>query len=170
MQNRPKCHTNLMRNQIWSPSAVKNTSTALLDPWSFIHALMGVFQFWLLPPVWRTSIPYQRGVILNTVAHILFEVVERLPFSIAFLKRLEPEYEGDTLLNSFGDVCCAMAGYSVAWGVWQFLPLGTVCFAIVLLVIHILFYPSLPFSPEVTQEEQQFYLTRIRRFFFERGV
>ena len=141
---------------------MQGTSVALFDPWSFVHVAMGTIQFFLFPPPWlNLAIPFGQLLALNVAIHAVFEIIERLPCAIKCLRALEPEYVGDTVLNSTGDVLCASVGYSLAFALWRVNEWIVYALPIVFLAIHILFYPAMPFGPEQDPAQIMFYLNRL---------
>src|SRR5262249_23881327 len=85
------------------------------DPYSFTHILHGFLYFWLIALLF----PRLRGawqLWLAVVAGTLWEVFENSNFII---QRYRAEtaslgYEGDTIVNSLGDVLCAIVGFLIA--------------------------------------------------------
>jgi hypothetical protein len=90
-------------------------SQQLFDPYSFTHVLHGFMFFWLiawlarrLRPVWQLS--------LAIAVEALWEVFENTNFII---ERYRSEtaalgYNGDTVVNSFGDILCCLVGFMIA--------------------------------------------------------
>ena len=107
--------------RVWSGDTCSSTnSQQLFDPYSFTHILHGFLLFWLvalsargikarqLAPAWQ--------LWLALTLEAAWEVFENTPFVI---ERYRAEtaalgYTGDTIVNSFGDVTCAVAGFLVA--------------------------------------------------------
>jgi len=107
--------------RVWSGDTCSSTnSQQLFDPYSFTHILHGFLLFWLvalsargikarqLAPAWQ--------LWLALTLEAAWEVFENTPFVI---ERYRAEtaalgYTGDTILNSFGDVTCAVVGFLVA--------------------------------------------------------
>lgn len=90
-------------------------SQHLLDPYSFTHVLHGFLFFWLLN--WLAPQQSKRWQLaLAAVAEGLWEVFENTNFVI---DRYRTEtaalgYNGDTVINSFGDLGCCLAGFLIA--------------------------------------------------------
>jgi hypothetical protein len=78
---------------------IKNSS--LFDPWSLAHVIGGGLQAECIP----------LGFCINLLLHIAFEVIENM-FPEAWPSRV---YEGDTVLNSIGDVIA----FAVGWVIWS---------------------------------------------------
>ena len=107
--------------RVWSGDTCSSTnSQQLFDPYSFTHILHGFLLFWLvalsargikarqLAPAWQ--------LWLALTLEAAWEVFENTPFVI---ERYRAEtaalgYTGDTIVNSFGDVTCAVVGFLVA--------------------------------------------------------
>jgi len=92
-----------------------SNSQQLFDPYSFTHVLHGFLLFWLVALVLRRAAPaWQLWLALTLEA--AWEVFENTRFVI---DRYRAEtaalgYTGDTIVNSFGDLTCAVAGFLVA--------------------------------------------------------
>jgi hypothetical protein len=92
-----------------------NNSQHFLDPYSFTHVLHGFLYLWLLALIasrmsgrWRFCV----AVILAC----LWELLENSDFII---NRYRTEtaalgYQGDTVVNSLGDILCCAAGFVIA--------------------------------------------------------
>lgn len=106
--------------QLWSGNICSSdNSQHFLDPYNFTHVLHGFLFFWLvallvkfllkrLRPAWQ--------LILAVAVEALWEVFENTNFII---DRYRAEtaalgYNGDTVVNSFGDILCCLLGYLVA--------------------------------------------------------
>ena len=91
-----------------------SNSQQLFDPYSFTHILHGIVLFWVVALLWR-----KRPLTQLTLALVLeaaWEVFENTSFVI---NRYRAEtaalgYTGDTIVNSLGDLTCALVGFLVA--------------------------------------------------------
>ena len=101
---------------IWAGKVCSaENSQQLFDPYSFTHVLHGFMFFWLiawlaprLRPAWQLS--------LAIAVEALWEVFENTNFII---ERYRSEtaalgYNGDTVVNSFGDIFCCLIGFLIA--------------------------------------------------------
>jgi hypothetical protein len=120
--------------RVWSGDTCSaSNSQQLFDPYSFTHVLHGVALFWLVALVARRIAPaWQLWLALTLEA--AWEVFENTPFVI---ERYRAEtaalgYTGDTIVNSFGDLACALVGFLVAR------QLGAVRAVIVFLVLEVI--------------------------------
>jgi hypothetical protein len=102
--------------KIWiSDTCSSNNSQQLADPYSFTHILHGFLLFWVVLLLFRKLAPaWQLGLALALEA--AWEVFENTPFVI---DRYRAEtaalgYTGDTIVNSFGDLACALLGFLIA--------------------------------------------------------
>jgi hypothetical protein len=107
--------------RVWSGDTCSSTnSQQLFDPYSFTHVLHGFLLFWLVALIarslkaWQLAPAWQLWLALTLEA--AWEVFENTPFVI---ERYRAEtaalgYTGDTIVNSFGDVTCAVVGFLVA--------------------------------------------------------
>lgn len=108
--------------RVWSGDTCSATnSQQLFDPYSFTHVLHGFLLFWLVALVargikraWQLAPAWQLWLALTLEA--AWEVFENTRFVI---DRYRAEtaalgYTGDTIVNSFGDVTCAVVGFLVA--------------------------------------------------------
>jgi len=92
-----------------------NTSQQLLDPYSFTHVLHGFLFFWLItllfkrmPSVWQ----FWLALLLESA----WEVLENTSFVINKYRTETAAlgYQGDTIVNSLGDLACALIGFLIA--------------------------------------------------------
>lgn len=102
--------------RVWSGQVCSaNNSQHLLDPFSFTHLLHGFLFFWLI--AWllaRLSGGWQ--LALAVAVEACWEVFENTNFII---DRYRSEtaalgYNGDTVVNSFGDIVCCLLGFLIA--------------------------------------------------------
>jgi len=120
--------------RVWSGDTCSSTnSQQLFDPYSFTHVLHGFFLFWFVVLVARRVAPvWQLWLALTLEA--AWEVFENTRFVI---DRYRAEtaalgYTGDTIVNSLGDLTCAVVGFLVAR------QLGAVRAVIVFLVLELI--------------------------------
>ena len=97
-----------------------NNSQQLFDPYSFTHVLHGFLFFWLVLLLFKRLGPSWQ-VVVALVLEAAWEVFENTPYVI---NRYRTEtaalgYQGDTVVNSFGDLTCAVVGFLLArWLGW----------------------------------------------------
>ena len=113
--------------EFWtSDTCSANNSQQLFDPYSFTHVLHGVLFFWLIALVFRRMAPGWQ-LLLALLLEAAWEVFENSSFVIDRYRTATAAlgYQGDTIVNSFGDLICAMAGFLIArhLGVWRSLML-----------------------------------------------
>lgn len=90
-------------------------SQQLFDPYSFTHVLHGFLLFWLTALVFRSSSSaWQLSVA--AILEALWEVLENSRFIIDRYRAQTAAlgYEGDTIVNAFGDLFCAVIGFLIA--------------------------------------------------------
>ena len=102
--------------QLWSGQICSaNNSQHFLDPYSFTHVLHGFLFFWLI--AWLLSrLRSSWQLALAVAVEAGWEVLENTNFII---DRYRSEtaalgYNGDTVVNSFGDILCCLIGFVVA--------------------------------------------------------
>ena len=102
--------------RVWSGDTCSaSNSQQLFDPYSFTHILHGFALFWIVTLLLRRARPaWQFWLALTLEA--AWEVFENTSFVI---NRYRAEtaalgYTGDTIVNSFGDVTCAVVGFLIA--------------------------------------------------------
>jgi Protein of unknown function (DUF2585) len=105
--------------RIWSGQICSaDNSQHFLDPYSFTHVLHGFLFMWLivwvLRPLRRLRGSWQ--LVLAMAIEGAWEVFENTNFVI---ERYRSEtaalgYNGDTVINSFGDLLCCLLGFVVA--------------------------------------------------------
>jgi uncharacterized membrane protein YjdF len=108
-----------------------SNSQQLFDPYSFTHVLHGFLLFWLIALLFRKTLAPSWQFVLALALEAAWEVFENTRFVI---ERYRAEtaalgYQGDTVVNSFGDLTCAAFGFLVArrlglgWSIFVFLLL-----------------------------------------------
>lgn len=102
--------------EIWtSDTCSSNNSQHLFDPYSFTHLLHGFLFFWLATLLFKRFTPgWQLWIaLLLESAWEVFEnsrfVIERYRTATAALG-----YQGDTIVNSIGDLMWAVGGFLIA--------------------------------------------------------
>jgi hypothetical protein len=102
--------------RVWSGDTCSATnSQQLFDPYSFTHILHGFVLFWIVTILLHRAKPaWQLWLALTLEA--AWEVFENTQFVI---DRYRAEtaalgYTGDTIVNSFGDLTCALVGFLIA--------------------------------------------------------
>jgi len=92
-----------------------NTSQQLLDPYSFTHILHGFLFFWLIALLFR-RMPGTWQLWLALLLESAWEVCENTAYVINKYRTETAAlgYQGDTIVNSLGDLTCALIGFLVA--------------------------------------------------------
>ena len=92
-----------------------NTSQQLLDPYSFTHVLHGFLFFWLITLLFK-RMPRAWQFLLAMLLESAWEVFENTSFVINKYRTETAAlgYQGDTIVNSLGDLACALLGFLVA--------------------------------------------------------
>jgi len=92
-----------------------NTSQQLLDPYSFTHILHGFLFFWLIALLFR-RMPGTWQLWLALLLESAWEVFENTAYVINKYRTETAAlgYQGDTIVNSLGDLTCALIGFLVA--------------------------------------------------------
>ena len=125
---------------IWiSDWCSSNTSQQLLDPYSFTHILHGFLFAWLMLLLFRrVSGAWQFWLAL--LLECAWEVFENTSFVINKYRTETAAlgYQGDTIVNSLGDLGCALAGFLIAQklGLWRSLIVFVLVEVILTLWIH----------------------------------
>ena len=116
-----------------------NTSQQLLDPYSVTHVLHGFLFFWLIALLFK-RMPRAWQLLLAMLLESAWEVFENTSFVI---NRYRTEtaalgYTGDTIVNSLGDLACALIGFVIArqLGVGRSLVVFVLIEAILIFWIH----------------------------------
>jgi hypothetical protein len=92
-----------------------NNSQHFLDPYSFTHVLHGFLFFWLI--AWlvpRLNSSWQ--LTLAIAVEAAWEVFENTNFIIERYRTATAAlgYNGDTVVNSLGDILCCIVGFMIA--------------------------------------------------------
>ena len=92
-----------------------NTSQQLFDPYSLTHLLHGFLFFWLIAVLFR-RMPRLWQLWLALLLESAWEVFENTSFVINKYRTETAAlgYQGDTVVNSLGDLACALIGFIVA--------------------------------------------------------
>ncbi len=120
------CGFRLWTSDAWSSS----TSQNLGDPYSFSHVLHGLLFYWGLSVLAR-KLPLRHRMVLAVLLEVAWEIFENTPYVIGRYRTATAslQYQGDSVLNSLGDVFSAMFGFWVAarlpwkWSVVAFVAL-----------------------------------------------
>jgi hypothetical protein len=101
--------------EIWtSDTCSSNNSQQLFDPYSFTHVLHGFLFFYLIALVFRRL---ARGwqLVLALALEAAWEVFENSSFVIDRYRTATAAlgYQGDTVVNSLGDLACAVIGFLI---------------------------------------------------------
>jgi hypothetical protein len=92
-----------------------DNSQHFLDPYSFTHVLHGFLFFWLIAWLLPRLKPLSQ-LSLAVAVEALWEVFENTNFIIERYRTATAAlgYNGDTVLNSLGDIVCCLLGFLVA--------------------------------------------------------
>jgi hypothetical protein len=116
-----------------------NTSQQLLDPYSLTHVLHGFLYFWLISLLFK-RLPRGWQFWLALLVESAWEIFENTSFVINKYRTETAAlgYQGDTIVNSLGDLGCALIGFVVArrLGVRRSLIVFVVIEVILTLWIH----------------------------------
>ena len=126
--------------EIWtSDTCSSNNSQQLLDPYSFTHVLHGFLFFYLVTLVFK-RLARSWQLVLAIALEAAWEVFENSSFVIDRYRTATAAlgYQGDTVVNSVGDLLCAVIGFLIArqLGVRRSLILFVLIEVILLLWIH----------------------------------
>jgi hypothetical protein len=104
------------RVDIWAGNTKSSdNSQHLLDPYSITHVEHGLLFYaalvWILP-----RLPLAWRLVIAVAVEALWEIVENSAYVIQRYREatLALGYEGDTIVNSMGDVVCMMLGFWLA--------------------------------------------------------
>ena len=91
------------------------TSQQLLDPYSFTHILHGFLFFWLITLLFK-RMPRSWQFWLALLLESAWEAFENTSFVINKYRTETAAlgYQGDTIVNSLGDLACALLGFLIA--------------------------------------------------------
>jgi hypothetical protein len=101
--------------EIWtSDTCSSNNSQQLFDPYSFTHVLHGFLFFYLILLLFRRLAPGWQ-FLLALALEAAWEVFENSSFVIDRYRTATAAlgYQGDTVVNSAGDLACAVIGFLV---------------------------------------------------------
>ena len=104
------------RIHLWvSDICSSNNSQQFLDPYSFTHILHGFLLFWIISLLFR-RLPLEWQISLALVCEAAWEAFENTPYVINRYRTATAAlgYQGDTVLNSLGDLTCAFIGILIA--------------------------------------------------------
>lgn len=102
----------LWSSDVWS----SDNSQHWFDPYSFSHVLHGFIFFWLL--AWLLPrLPLSWQLWLALVIEALWEIFENSAFVINRYREATAAlgYQGDTVINSLGDIIACGIGFAIAW-------------------------------------------------------
>lgn len=98
-----------------SDTCSSNNSQHLLDPYSFTHVLHGFLFFYLVALVFK-RLARSWQFVLAIALEAAWEVFENSSFVIDRYRTATAAlgYQGDTVVNSVGDLLCAVIGFQIA--------------------------------------------------------
>jgi uncharacterized membrane protein YjdF len=102
--------------EIWtSDTCSSNNSQQLFDPYSVTHVVHGFLFFYLVVLVFR-RLAGGWQVLLTLALEAAWEVFENSSFVIERYRTATAAlgYQGDTVVNSIGDLACALIGFLIA--------------------------------------------------------
>jgi hypothetical protein len=125
---------------LWTGNAWSaDNSQHISDPYSFTHVLHGFMFCWLLRPVFPKR-PLHWRLCAAILAEALWEVVENSSYVIERYRAATAAlgYQGDTVVNSVGDILFCGLGFIVAerLGFRRSLPLFFLTEAVLLVLIR----------------------------------
>jgi Protein of unknown function (DUF2585) len=116
-----------------------NTSQQLLDPYSLTHVLHGFMFFWLIALLFK-QMPRLWQLWLAMLLESAWEVFENTSFVINKYRTETAAlgYTGDTIVNSVGDLACALIGFVIAQklGWWRSLIVYVLVELVLIFWIH----------------------------------
>ena len=128
---------------VWtSDTCSSQTSQQVFDPYSFTHVLHGFLYFWLIALLFR-RLAAGWQVCLALMIEGAWEVFENTRFVIEKYRTETAAlgYQGDTIVNSLGDITCALAGFLLARKLG--LPRSLIVFVLVEFVLTLWIHDSL---------------------------
>ena len=102
--------------QVWSGQVCSaNNSQHFLDPYSFTHVLHGFMFFWLIAWLFK-RLSWNWQLALAVAIEACWEVFENTNFIIDRYRSATAAlgYNGDTVVNSFGDILSCLIGFIIA--------------------------------------------------------
>lgn len=108
------CACNEFRVWVGDTCSSQN-SQQLFDPYSLTHILHGFLLFWLVSLIFRRLSPSWQ-LSLAAILEAIWEVFENTNFVINRYREQTAAlgYTGDTVVNSIGDLSCAIVGVLIA--------------------------------------------------------
>lgn len=108
------CECGVFRFWVGDTCSSEN-SQQLFDPYSLTHILHGFLLFWLISLIFRKLSPAWQ-LSLAAILEAVWEVVENTNFVINRYREQTAAlgYTGDTVVNSLGDLFCAIVGVLIA--------------------------------------------------------
>lgn len=91
-----------------------NTSQMLFDPYSFSHVSHGIIVYLILD---KLNVNINFSTIIILLFAIGWELIENTPLIINKYRKNNTfrNYKGDSVVNSIGDILCAMCGFYFAY-------------------------------------------------------
>ncbi|HUS12811.1 MAG TPA: DUF2585 family protein [Pyrinomonadaceae bacterium] len=103
--------------QFWSGQICSaNNSQHFLDPYSFTHVQHGFLFLWLIAWLLGRRLNGSWQLVLAIAVESFWEVFENTNFIIDRYRSQTAAlgYNGDTVINSFGDILCCLIGFIIA--------------------------------------------------------
>jgi hypothetical protein len=128
------CGFGLWTSGVWGI----DTSQNLADPYSTSHILHGII-FYLALWYFTPRIPVRYRLILAVLLEIAWEILENSPFIINRYRTITASlnYYGDSILNSTGDVLCAILGFWLSYKLpWKVTLAISIAIEIIMLILY----------------------------------
>jgi hypothetical protein len=126
--------------EVWvGDTCSSRNSQQLFDPYSLTHILHGFLLYWLISLVFKNLSPAWQ-FSLAAILEAVWEIVENTNFVINRYREQTAAlgYTGDTVVNSLGDLFCAIAGVVIArkLGWWRSLVMFLLLEVVLLIWIN----------------------------------
>ena len=109
-----------LKNLYIPESDGKYTSQSLFDIYSFTHISHGILLFYILRYIYKKKNEKMIyiSIIYAIILEFIWEIIENLPITIERYRKtnkLARDYEGDSIINSIGDILSMIIGFIIAW-------------------------------------------------------
>ncbi len=124
---------------LWTPNTWANdTSQHFADPYSLSHVLHGIIFFAVLTLIARRS-SIRARLVVSVLIEIAWEILENSPIIISRYREAtaSQDYQGDSILNSLGDIGFVLLGFWIAYRLrWQWTLLVVVAIELAMLALY----------------------------------
>ena len=110
----PICKCGYVKQFWWGPKGTAEESQHFLDIYSTSHVLHGMIFYFLLWLICRGHLSVWARLVIAVLLESGWELFENSSYIISRYQSADVAYNGDSIINSVGDILSMMAGFLIA--------------------------------------------------------